>query len=301
MARAERSVDIEVVLDAGATIGESPTWAAAEKALYWIDVKRPALYRLDPATGSQRSWPMPSDIGAFALLSGTAGAVVALRQGIFRLDFASGSLTRLAPPPFDPALFRFNEGACDATGRFWVGVMFDPLNAAHPPQASSLHSFTLGEGLRPEPDAAELHNGMAWSPDGRLFYLSHSQTRRVFAYAFDPGTGRIGARDLFAQIPDTLGLPDGAAVDTDGGYWCALHGAGRLRRYTAAGAVDRDIALPVSQPTMCAFAGEALDQLYVTSASDKLTPEQRRREPLAGALLRLRPGERGIVRPCVLR
>ncbi len=294
-------MEIEVVLDAGATIGESPTWASAEKALYWIDVKKPALYRYDPATGGQRSWPMPSDIGAFALISDPPGAVVALRQGIFRLDFASGSLARLAPPPFDPALFRFNEGVCDAAGRFWVGVMFDPRDEAVPPQKSSLHSFTLAEGLRLEPDAAELHNGMAWSPDGCRFYLAHSQRREVFAYSFDLQSGRLGARALFAQIPDALGLPDGAAVDSDGGYWCALNGGSRLRRYTARGTLDRDIALPVSQPTMCAFAGEALDVLYVTSAADKLTPEQRRHEPLAGALLRLRPGERGIIRPCMLR
>ena len=294
-------MEIEVVLDAGATIGESPTWAPAEQALYWIDVKKPALYRYDPAAGSQRSWPMPSDIGAFALIGDPPGAVVALRQGIFRLDFARPSLTRLAPPPFDPALFRFTEGACDSAGRFWVGVMFDPLDEAVPPQKSSLHSFTLADGLRPELDAAELHNGMAWSPDGHLFYLAHSQRREVFAYAFDPASGRLGARDLFARLPKALGLPDGAAVDSQGGYWCALHGGSRLRRYTATGAVDRDIALPVSQPTMCAFAGEALDLLYVTSAADKLTAEQRRRESLAGALLRLRPGERGIVRPCMLR
>ena len=123
----------------------------------------------------------------------------------------------------------------------------------------------------------------------------------MFAYAFDPETGRLGARELFAQIPEALGLPDGAAVDSQGGYWCALHGGGRLRRYTATGAVDRDIVLPVSQPTMCAFAGEALDMLYVTSATDKLTPEQRRHEPLAGALLRLRPGKKGIARPCMVR
>jgi sugar lactone lactonase YvrE len=294
-------MEIELVLDAGATIGESPTWAAAEGALYWIDVKAPALHRFDPVTGGRRSWPMSSDIGAFGLVCDPPGAVVALRQGIFRLDFASGALTWLTPPPFDPALFRFNEGACDTAGRFWVGVMFDPLDDAVPSQRSGLHSFTLGEGLRPEPDAAELHNGMAWSPDGRRFYLAHSERQEVVAYAFDPASGRLGARDLFAQIPPALGLPDGAAVDSDGGYWCALHGGGRLRRYTAAGAVDRDIALPVSQPTMCAFAGEALDLLYVTSAADKLTPEQRRREPLAGALLRLRPGERGIARPCMVR
>jgi sugar lactone lactonase YvrE len=294
-------MEIEVALAAGATIGESPTWAPAEQALYWIDVKGPALHRYDPATGRQRSWPMPGDIGAFGLVRDPPGAVVALRQGIFRLDFVSESLTPLALPPHDPALFRFNEGACDAAGRFWVGVMFDPLQDSVPTRASSLHSFTLREGLHPEADAAELHNGMAWSPDGRRFYLSHSCRREVFTYAFDPTSGRLGMRLLFAKIPETLGLPDGAAVDSQGGYWCALHGGGRLRRYTATGEVDRDIALPVSQPTMCAFAGEALDVLYVTSSADRLTPEQRRHEPLAGALLRLRPGETGIARPCMLR
>jgi sugar lactone lactonase YvrE len=294
-------MEIEVALDAGATIGESPTWAPAERALYWIDIKAPALYRYDPETGGQRSWPMPSDIGAFGLILDPPGAVVALRQGMFRLDFASGSLTLLASPPFDPTLFRFNEGTCDTAGRFWVGVMFDPLNVAASPRESSLHSFTLRDGLRPEPDSARLHNGMAWSPDGRKFYLSHSEKQEVFAYAFDPASGRLGAREVFAKVPKALGLPDGAAIDDQGGYWCALHGGGRLRRYAATGAVDRDIALPASQPTMCAFAGDALETLYVTSATDKLTPEQRRREPLAGALLRFRPGERGVVRPCMLR
>lgn len=294
-------MEIEVVLAADATIGESPTWAPAEHALYWIDVKKPALYRFDPGTGGQRSWPMPSDIGAFGLVGEPPGAVVALREGIYLLEFASGSLTRLAPPPYDPTLFRFNEGACDVAGRFWVGVMFDPLDHSALRQVSSLHSFSLREGLRREPDAAELHNGMAWSPDGRRFYLSHSLRREVFTLAFDATGGRLGERTLFAKIPETLGLPDGAAVDSQGGYWCALYGASRLRRYTAAGAVDRDIALPVSQPTMCAFAGEALDVLYVTSAAEKLTPEQRQHEPLAGALLRLRPGETGVARPCLLR
>ena len=267
-------MEIEVVLNAGATIGESPTWASAEGALYWIDVKKPALYRYDPATGNQRTWPMPNDIGAFALVNEPPGAVVALRQGIFRLDFASGSLTRLALPPFDPALFRFNEGACDSAGRFWIGVMFDPLDPTAPAQKSSLHSFTLTDGLRPEPDVSELHNGMAWSPDGKLFYLAHSQSKQVLAFPYEPVHGRLGTGDLFVCIPPTLGLPDGAAVDSEGGYWCALHGASRLRRYTATGALDRDIALPVSQPTMCAFAGEALDVLYVTSSSDKLPLER---------------------------
>ena len=290
-----RDTDVELVLDAHAQIGESPTWLAAEGALYWIDVKAPALHRYELATGAKRSWPVGSDIGAFALTE-DAAAIVALRYGVHRLDLRSGALELLVPPPFDPELFRFNEGACDATGRFWVGVMFDPLHGSPEPRPGSLYSFTLDGGLRPEPDAAELHNGMAWSPDGRRFFLSHSRTGTIHAFDFDPEHGRIGARHVFARVPKAEGLPDGAAVDSEGGYWCALHGAGKLRRFDADGAVDFDIALPVGEPTMCAFAGAALDTLYVTSASDKMDARQLRAEPLAGALFRLKPGATGIVR-----
>ena len=290
--------EIELVLDTKATIGESPTWSPTEAAIYWIDVKAPALYRYDLATGGQRRWAVSSDIGAFTLAADLAGAVVALRNGLYRLDFATGGLALLAPPPFDPAMHRFNEGGCDPSGRFWVGVMFDPMDPDSPTLPAALHSYTHAGGLRQEPDSAQLHNGMAWSADGNRFFLSHSQRREFLS--FDLRDGRLGARHPFASIPDGIGIPDGAAIDTEGGYWCALHGGGRLRRFNPDGTPDRDIMLPVSQPTMCAFAGPALDELYVTSATDQLTQEQLQREPYAGGLLRLRPGERGIPRPCTI-
>lgn len=292
-------MEIELLLDAHATIGESPTWSPEEQVLYWIDVKAPALHRLDPATGATRDWKLPSDIGAFALIAGRPAALVALRTGLFELDLGSGALVLRAPPPFDPALHRFNEGACDAAGRFWVGTMFDPVDGGeHPAEPATLHRYTSTDGLVAQPDAAELHNGMAWSPDGGVFYLSHSQRRRVFAFAFDAHDGRLGERRDFATIPESLGLPDGAAMDTEGGYWCAVHGGGRLHRYRPDGTLDRAVMLPVSQPTMCAFAGPALDVMVVTSASDKLTSGQLRAQPHAGGLFRLIPGQRGTVRNC---
>ncbi len=291
--------EIDVVLEAEATIGESPTWSPDESALYWIDVKQPALHRLHPATGQRETWTVGADIGAFALLPDLSGAVVALRNGLCRLDFARRAPHLLAPPPFDPALYRFNEGACDPSGRFWVGVMFDPLQPGrHQPGRGGLHSFTFAGGLRPEPDAAELHNGMAWSQDGRQFFISHSYTREIHRFEVD-ARGNIGHRRLFAR-PETGGIPDGAAVDAEGGYWCALHGAGRLRRFHPDGTPDRDVPLPVSQPTMCAFGGDRLDLMYVTSATDGLSPAQRAREPHAGAILAFRPGVEGVPRRCTV-
>jgi sugar lactone lactonase YvrE len=256
-----RSDSVETVLDAKAAIGESPLWSPLDQALYWIDVKKPALHRFDPRSGTQRSWLLTSDVGGFGLLHGPPGALVALRQGLHRLDFASGELTLLAPPPFDPALFRFNEGACDPHGRFWIGVMFDPLQPHETRLKSALHSFTLSGGLRVERDQSDLHNGMAWSADGRLFYLAHSYAQTIYVHHFDPETGGLSEETRLALVPKALGIPDGAAVDVDGGYWSACHGGGRLRRYHPDGSVDRDIILPVSQPTMCAFGGETLDEL----------------------------------------
>jgi sugar lactone lactonase YvrE len=286
--------DVEVAVAAQATIGESPTWSAREQALYWIDVKKPALHRYHPASGAARSWVLTSDVGAFAFWHDHA-AVVALRHGLYRLNLLTDCLDLIAPPPFDPSLFRFNDGVCDPNGRFWVGVMFDPLDTTTPPQRGYLHSFTFEGGLRREDDHAELHNGMAIGGDGTRFFLSHSNEGAIYVFDFDAVTGTLGTRNQFARISSSLGLPDGAAIDAEGCYWCAVHGAGRLHRYTPDGTLDREVLLPVSKPTMCAFAGEDLDKLYVTSAAEGLDVVD---EPLAGALLQFSPGVKGVARPC---
>jgi sugar lactone lactonase YvrE len=291
---------IETALDARATIGESATWVADEGALYWIDVKAPALHRYRPYRDENQSWSLTSDIGGFAL-TGDGRAVVALRHGLHCLDLESGALDLLAHPPFEPDLFRFNEGACDAAGRFWIGVMFDPLDGSPPSRSENLHSFTFAQGLRREADRAELHNGMAWSEDGKTFFLSHSNRGEIIAFDYNVDGGRLSNRRIFATVPSEDGIPDGAALDTDGGYWSALHGGGKLRRFHPDGAVDRDIALPVSNPTMPAFAGEDLATLYLTSSSDKMGPKALEKEPHAGNVLLMRPGARGIVRHFVVR
>jgi sugar lactone lactonase YvrE len=294
----DAEMPVELLLDAHATIGESPLWVAAENALYWMDIKAPALYRLHPRTLDQARWSLPADIGAFAMLHGEDAALVALRTGLYRLRLADGALELLAPPPFDPALHRFNEGACDQQGRFWVGVMFDPLPGPEKSGARQgvLSRWSADEGLVTQPDISELHNGMAWSPDGSRFYLSHSQARTVYAYDFDAATGGLGERRPFAILSPESGIPDGAAVDETGAYWCAVHGGGCLHRYSPVGDLLETVPLPVSQPTMCAFGGPDLGTLFITTALDKLTPEQLRREPHAGGLFRFEPGVSGISR-----
>jgi sugar lactone lactonase YvrE len=83
-------------------------------------------------------------------------------------------------------------------------------------------------------------------------------------------------------------------VDADGCLWNAEYGNWRLVRYTPAGKIDRVIDLPVANPTCCCFGGKAFDTLYVTTATQRLTPEELAKQPLAGSVLSVRPGVRGL-------
>ena len=295
-------MDVELLLDCQCEIGESLTWSSRDNALYWIDVKAPALHRLSEGQPI-RSWKLASDIGAFALLEDATGAVVALRGGLFRLDFETEATELLAPPPFDPASFRFNEGICDARGRFWLGVMYDPISGADvaPRPKNPMRRFTFAEGLVASADASDLHNGFAWSAGGDAFYWSHSHEGRIFRASYDTEIGAFAGREIFVEVGGGERVPDGAAMDAEGCYWCAIHGASLLRRYDSLGRAIAEVELPVSQPTMCAFVGPDLDEMVVTSARDKLSASRLRREPHAGGLFRFNPGVRGVARPCVVR
>jgi len=290
------TADYEVLLDYAAQTGESPVWSVSEQRLYWIDIQQPALHRFDPATGQDRHWLLPDEIGCFALDADGSRAILGLRTGLYELRFDTCALRELSPAPFDPALYRFNEGGCDRMGRFWLGTMFDPKNPREKDAncKGEWHSYTESEGLVSHRDFAVIPNGLAWDPSYHTMYIAHSNDGIIYAFDYDAAAGSLGRRRIFATIAHEIGIPDGGAVDVQGGYWCAIHGGGRLRRFHSDGRFDTDVFLPVSLPTMCAFGGANLDMLYVTSKSHGLTAKQREEDPLAGKLLRFHPGVTGV-------
>jgi sugar lactone lactonase YvrE len=292
-----KDCELTLVVDAKARIGESPVWSQTERVLYWIDVKAPALHRTDIANRQTTSWHLPSDVGGYALQSDGGGAILALRTGIFLIEFSSGNLTKLCDPPFDPSRRRFNESACDPNGRLWLGTMFDPEpGVPSDPSKGALYSFTIEGGLIKQMDSALLHNGFAWNGNGSEFFVAHSYEGKIYRYEFDLDRGQIGTRHVFAEIPRELGIPDGGAFDADGFYWSAIHGGGRLHRYTPTGELDRIVELPFAHPTMIAFGGADLRDAYLTSATHG--------KPCAaheGGVFRLQLGVAGLLRRARLR
>jgi sugar lactone lactonase YvrE len=277
--------------DSIALLGEGPVWCPREQALYWVDIRGCAVHRHAWGEEETEIWAMPAPVGSLALRE-EGGLVLALRDGLYFFDPATGAMDLVAAPHAGKTHLRFNDGKCDRQGRFWVGSMNDETRAPH------------GALYRLDPDRSctamladiDIPNSLCWSPDGATMYFSDSQVRRVSAYPFDPASGTLGPRRDFAAVAAPA-VPDGATVDAEGFVWCAHWGGWRVTRYAPDGRVDRVLDVPMAHPTSCAFGGPDLATLFLTSASAPLDAAARRAQPLAGAMLATDVGVRGLVEP----
>lgn len=272
-------------------LGEVPRWHPTERALYWIDAFKPAIHRLDPATGKLESWTPPEKLGSFAPRVG-GGLLIAGRGGLAHYYPISGKLERIVDPENGGAINILNDGRCDRQGRFWVGSMSKTMERA----SGRLYRLERGH-LDAVDDGIWVANGVCWSPDDKHMYLADSHVKTVFVYDFDLAAGTIGPRRIFATQGDRLGVPDGSSVDAEGFVWNAVFDGGCLVRYAPDGSVATTVPLPVSRPTACTFGGPGLATLYVTTARFRLTPDKLAAEALAGSLLALDVGVKGLPEP----
>jgi sugar lactone lactonase YvrE len=143
-------------------------------------------------------------------------------------------------------------------------------------------------------DGLTIPNSLAWSPDGRTMYFTDTTDGRILVHDYDVDSGQPGTPKVFAEAKSAVGHPDGSTVDEAGGLWNARYAGSSVVRFTPDGRVDRVVELPVSQVTCCAFGGAALDTLFITTATQRMSPEARAAEPLAGGLFAIDVGIKGV-------
>lgn len=281
--------DVELVLDAGADLGEAPTWDADARVLIWVDITKGLVHRFDPGSGQDEVFEARQPVGA-AVPASPGRVALAASDNFSILELATGRTKRLADVEATEPATTMNDGKCDDAGRFWAGTK--DVQGRRP--LGSLYRLETDHGLTRVLAGVTLSNGLGWSPDQRTMYYIDSSTYRIDAFDFEPESGSVSRRRRLVELPRRWGLPDGMTVDEDGFLWVAFWGGSAVRRFAPEGNVTSVVDLPVSQVTSCAFGGDDLTELFVTSAHGGLSSEELRRQPHAGGLFRLRPGVRGL-------
>lgn len=260
---------------------ECPTWSAEEGCLYWTDIPEQEIHRYHLASASHDVIQFPEEVGCFALRE-KDGFIVAMRSGIY-LTRRTGLIThKVCDNPSNPELARFNDGGTDPWGRFYAGTFWAPGDY----QGALL--CRIDNDLTPHiiQHGIQGANGLAFSPDGRWMYTSDSPHATIYRTPLDD-KHEPGTREVFKHFAPGDGLPDGAAIDTEGCYWTALYDGGRVIRLSPEGVLLADYPLPVPNPTMVCFGGEEMKTLFITTTCENMDAQARADSPLSGAIFTL--------------
>lgn len=272
---------VQCVWTAGALLGEGTLWSQRHQALFWVDILGRQLHRYTPATQARDSWAFDEEITALAERSHHPELLVSLRNELAFFDAETGRMQRLLRPEPELPGNRFNDGKCDAQGRFWAGTMDFDCKA---PTGSLYRIDAKGRCTRMHKGFA-VTNGPTWSLDGRTLYFNDTVQGQVHAFECNPATGELGPSRVWLQMAPQDGVPDGMTTDATGRIWIAHWGGACVSCHDPITAAELlRIPLPTQHITNCAFGGPELRTLYISSARSGLDAQQLQNQPLAGSL-----------------
>jgi sugar lactone lactonase YvrE len=277
------SITADQFTDPLAYHGEGPVWHPCWPGLRFVDMLAGDIVCLD-ADGQQiERMHLGSVAAAFRPRRG-GGTVAAVERGFILID-PDGAVQYL-PELWDDVGIRMNEGGCDPHGRFYCGSMAYDLAVP----SGSLYRLDPDGTAHVVVSNVTCSNGLGWSPSGETAYYIDSLTYRIDNFDYDPARGLLNRRP-FVAVPRDYGLPDGLAVDREGGIWVAFFGGGAVRRYRPDSTIDEVIHLPVTQVTACTFGGPDLRDLFITTSRQGIDGDS---QPAAGSIYTAQPGTTGL-------
>jgi sugar lactone lactonase YvrE len=280
--------DADLVLDHKAELGEGPVWDAAAGCLWFVDILRGRLHRFEPNSSDLRTFDVGRMVGAVSPTE-AGDLLLAVHDGFARFDPGTGRLSMIAEVEADRPDQRMNDGKCDPAGRFWAGTMALDERAG----AGALYRLDPDGQVHTVLRHVSISNGLDWSADGRLMYFVDSPTQSIDVFDFDVTAGTLANRRTIVRIGPAHGTPDGLTLDAEGYIWVSLWGGGGVRRYAPDGHLDAIVRVPTTYTTSCTFGGADLRDLYITTATIRLSDNERADQPPAGGLFRFRPAVGG--------
>lgn len=266
------------VLAARASLGEGAIWDNEKKRLYWIDINNCLLNSFDPLSGINKSLKLPAKPGCVVrratangggFIIGMGGEFVHLKV-VDDLSESIYTISVLAYPEEHVVANRMNDGKCDPAGRFWCGSM--DVGCNYP--SGNLWMLDKRQKLAHKLADVTISNGIVWNKAKDTMYYIDTATNRVDAFDYDNDTAIISNRRPLV-VNQWGGHFDGMTIDSEDNLYIAVWGGSAVQKVSSAsGQLLASIAVPgVLNVTSCAFGGDQLQDLYITSAQQESHPK----------------------------
>ena len=282
---------VAVLYPSGCILGESPMWHNERQSCFWVDIEGCMIYEYSLFDKKNRQYQLSKRVSLVVKGSISDQLIVGLQGGIARFNLVTETLTMLTTElNADWKSYRCNDGGCDNVGRLWISTT--ELN--HKEDAGALYCINKDLHVNKKLDRLSISNGMAWTIDNQRMYHTDSVTGAIKSYFYDERTGDLEFERIVVQIPAENGVPDGIALDAEGKLWIALWGGYGVGRFDVdSGEMVGFIDVPAPNVSSCAFVGNALDQMIITTAKKGMTENDLKDFPESGHIFIVEPGVTG--------
>ncbi|WP_440874154.1 SMP-30/gluconolactonase/LRE family protein [Thalassotalea sp. PLHSN55] len=283
--------NLTLLCDSQCELGEGPIWHAIEQRIYWVDIIGKRLHSVKLDGSDHQTWQFDSEISSINCRA-QGGFIVTLREGFALLELSSGLLTPIASPESDIINNRYNDAKIDVFGELWAGTMDDNEQL----KSGALYKLDAQLQWQIIDTGYCITNGPAFTKNNAVLYHTDTLKRVIYKIFLDQHR-QITSKQVFINIPEQDGYPDGMNVDSEGNLWVCHFAGGKVVKYSEAGQRLTEYQFPVSNITSCTFVGENLNRMVFTTAKKCLSDEQLAKEPQAGGLFIATADASGIAVP----
>lgn len=270
-------------------LAEGPYWHNGRQSFFWVDIDGKKFHEYKWKSGAVKEWQLDYRPSLIAESADDDRLLLAVQGGLIAFDLEKGIVDWLLDIEKEIPMHRTNDGGCDAAGRLWVGTMHREFEKG----SGSLYSIEHDLSLKKRLGNVSISNGLVWSQDGKRMYYIDSPTKTVQSFLFDISTGNLEFDKIAITINE--GSPDGMCMDEEGMLWIAQWDAFGVYRWNPETGKQLDkIELPVPQISSCAFGGENMDYLFITTARENMDEATLRKYPLSGNVFIAKPGVKGV-------
>lgn len=274
-----------------AQLGEGAFWNHETNKLFWVDIEGKALHIYNPKTNTNLTLKTPSRIGTVVPTTNQNEALIALENGVAKINLTTSEIDLFSDMKGNLENSRLNDGKCDPSGRFWVGSM----HLKQEKDKANLYKLGVLGSFETMIDSVTISNGIVWTSDKKTMYYIDTPTSQIKSYNYNNDTGEITDPRVAIQIPENLGYPDGMTIDEEDMLWVGMWNGNAVIRFNPkTGKVLQTIKVPAHNITSCAFGGENLETLYITSAKVDMSDDELIEYPLAGSVFKIKPGVKGV-------
>ena len=275
-------------------LGEGPLWHPERNTLFWFDILGKRMLSRD-ADGATEEWAFDEHFSAAGWVDRDT-LLIASETALWRFDIPTGNKERLVALDADNPVTRSNDGRADPWGGFWIGTM----GKASEREAGAIYRFYKGT-LRQLFSPISISNAICFAPDQSCAYFTDTVTQKIMRQPLRADDGwPEGPVQVFVDLGEKRLNPDGAVTDADGNLWCAMWGAACVVCFAPDGTEIRRVDVPARHTTCPAWGGATMRDMYVTSATDRLRPEEIAKRPMNGATFLFEDIANGQAEPKVI-